>query len=86
MPPIVAFWPRVGNADFLFHLKAWDWEGHEVDFVLQLAFVRQDWAKADYAAATNPIDGYNAEPQAERRRADLGGQQVAFAESEGFEG
>lgn len=85
-PPILAFWPRVGNADFRFHLKAWDWEGHEVDFVLPLAFVRQDWAKADYAVPTNPIAAYNAEPQAERRRADLGGQQVAFAESEGFEG
>lgn len=84
-PPIAAFWPRVGPGDFLFHLKGWDWEGHEVDFVMPLAFVRSDML--DNAAEIKvAVDAYNAPKEKDRRKAYLGGQQVAFADAAGYAG
>lgn len=84
-PPIAAFWPRVGPGDFLFHLKGWDWEGHEVDFVMPLAFVRSDML--DNAAEIKvAVDAYNAPKEKDRRATTLGGQQVAMAESTGYAG
>lgn len=84
-PAILAFWPRVGNADFLFHLKTWDWESREVDYHLPLAFVRSDWANQEFKPKTHPADAYTA-ADPKRRDADLDGQQVAFAKSDGYEG
>ncbi len=84
-PPIAAFWPRVGPGDFLFHLKGWDWEGHELDFVMPLAFVRSDML--DNAAEIKvAVDAYNASKEKDRRKTTLGGQQVALAEATGYVG
>ncbi len=84
-PPIAAFWPRVGPGDFLFHLKGWDWEGHEVDFLMSLAFVRSDML--DNAAEIKvAVDAYNAPKEKDRRKTTLGGQQVALAEATGYAG
>uniref|UniRef100_A0A831UDK2 Outer membrane channel n=1 Tax=Geobacter metallireducens TaxID=28232 RepID=A0A831UDK2_GEOME len=84
-PPIAAFWPRVGPGDFLFHLKGWDWEGHEVDFVMPLAFVRSDML--DNAAEIKvAVDAYNAPKEKDRRKTTIGGQQVAFADAAGYAG
>lgn len=83
--PIAAFWPRVGPGDFLFHLKGWDWEGREVDFVMPLAFVLS--AMLDNAAKIKvAVDAYNAPREKDRRRTAIGGQQVAMAESTGHAG
>lgn len=76
-----AFWPRVGEADYLFNLSATDKGGNVVEFSVPLAFVRNDVGKsADDVAAVikNQKDG----PE-ERRRYPFGGQKVVFADSQG---
>jgi hypothetical protein len=75
-PPMKAFWPQVGSQDFLFHLKSWDWEGREVDFLSSLAFVRADHGDMDQARTD-----YNKTNSA-RRTVITGGQLVALAESD----
>jgi hypothetical protein len=75
-PPMKGFWPRVGSQDFLFHLRSWDWEGREVDFLSPLAFVR-----ADHGAMEKARDDYNKSDPA-RRTVKTGGQLVALAESD----
>lgn len=41
----LAFWPRVGKNDFLFHVVATDWENNrEVDFHVPLAFMMKSFA------------------------------------------
>ena len=84
-PFLAAFWPRVGATDFHFHLKAWDWENHEIDFLMPLAFVRSDLLDNAAEIAT-AVAAYNDDPVAERRTTSIGGQQVAFADATGFSG
>lgn len=78
-----AFWPRVANEDFLFHVVATDWEGREIEFHTPLAFVIKSIADAPLAPGsdmTRIIEAYNALGEADKRRArPIGGQKVAFA-------
>ncbi|MBI5655922.1 MAG: hypothetical protein HZC44_03465 [Geobacter sp.] len=78
-----AFWPRVGNADYLFNLSATDKAGNMVEFSAPLVFVRNDVSKsaADVAAViANQADPANPEG---RRRYPFGGQKVVFADPQG---
>lgn len=71
-----AFWPRVGNQDFLFHCIATDKDGAVCEFSTPLVFVTAnvDWPRAFDAYNKNTTDLYKT-----RRRLVLGGQAVAFA-------
>lgn len=84
-PPILAFWPRVGPEDFQFHLKAWDWEGREIDYLIPLAFVRSD-ILGNTKQIQAAVKAYNDDAIAVRRRTLLGGQTVALAEAGGYTG
>lgn len=75
-PPLAAFWPNVGGNRFLFHVKAYDWEGRESDFVIPMAFVRSD---QDMQTARDQFNLW----EALARSATLTGQRVAFAEADG---
>lgn len=83
--PLVAFWPRVAGYDFQFHVKAWDDENHEIDFLLPLAFFRSD-VLGSAAELEKAVDAYNAAAYAALRQTPLDGQQVAYAEASGYEG
>lgn len=78
-----AFWPRVGEADYLFNLSATDKGGNVVEFSVPLAFVRNDVSSSAADVAT-VIDHQtdDANPEA-RRRYPLGGQKVVFAAPQG---
>ncbi len=82
--PEAAFWPSVGGQLFRFHLRGWDAEGQEVDFLMPLAFVRADVAVTS-AMLARVVAGYN-NSGADRRRAPLGGQRLALAEAGGSPG
>lgn len=73
--PLAKFWPHVLGLPFLFHVRTWDWEGVQRDYHVPLAFVRTD---QDQGQA---LEDYNASPQS-LRSALLGGQSVAFAETD----
>ncbi|HYA49251.1 MAG TPA: hypothetical protein VEG35_06085, partial [Burkholderiales bacterium] len=75
-----AFWPRVGNADFPFHVAAKDWEGRSVEFEIPMLFVDNDVAY-DLGKMKTAVSGYNAPASKDRRKADLHGQKIAFAEA-----
>jgi len=84
-----AFWPRVGNDDFRFHLVAEDTEGQKCEFTIPLIFLENPIAKGDPEAPV-PLTGATGDQTTalgnyllldERRTADLSGQKVAFAES-----
>ncbi|HEY0172950.1 MAG TPA: hypothetical protein VGB98_18165 [Pyrinomonadaceae bacterium] len=81
-----AFWPRVANEDFLFHVVATDWEGRESEFLAPLAFVIRSTADAPLAPGskmTRIIEKYNALPESDPRRSrPIGGQKVAYAPSQ----
>jgi hypothetical protein len=81
-PAMIAFWPRVAKGDFRFHLKAWDWEDREADFLAPLAFVRADYpASGSPPNFTEALAAFDAEDAA-RRTYGMGGQQVALAETD----
>ena len=75
-PPLAGFWPNVGGKRFLFHVKAYDYESRESDFVIPMAFVRSD---QNMQTARNKYNLWNPPD----RSATLGGQRVAFAEANG---
>jgi hypothetical protein len=71
-----AFWPRVGNQDFLFHLIGEDEDGQRSEFTAPLIFVDEGVAyDATYAAE------YSKAKNLSRRQSNLFGQKVAFAKS-----
>lgn len=78
-----AFWPRVGNADYLFNLSATDKAGNVVEFSAPLVFVRNDVSKsAGDVAAVIANQAAPANPEG-RRRYPFGGQKVVFADPQG---
>ncbi len=78
-----AFWPRVGNRDFLFHIVAEDLEGQRCEFMAPLIWVGNDIK--DEAKLMEMVAKHYAESKDEkgalRAQRDLNGQRVAFAES-----
>jgi hypothetical protein len=77
-----AFWPRVGPADFMFHVVARDWEGKSAEFEMPMLFVGNACAY-DATKMTAVVTGYNGAKPAARRTAQLRGQKVAVAEPRG---
>lgn len=92
-----AFWPRVLNNDFEFHVVAKDWEGREIDFLMPLAFVVKTLAN-DSAKMQKLVDVYMGKAAVDvnglavvtenpilednpRRKRPMGGQKIAFAPS-----
>ena len=75
-----AFWPRVMDADFPFHVIAKDWEGRSVEFEMPMLFVGNDLA-FDLDKMKQVVSGYNTAKNQDRRQAPFHGQKVAFAEA-----
>ncbi len=74
-----AFWPRVLDQDFLFHVVATDWDGREIDFLMPLAFVAKTVAN-NATQMQSLVDEYNKLKENHARRLrSLGGQKLAFA-------
>jgi hypothetical protein len=73
-----AFWPRVGNADFPFHVVAEDWSGGSVEFETPMLFVGNSCAY-DAAKMKIIVANYNDATPVDRRRPPLRGQTIAFA-------
>ncbi|MEN6312008.1 MAG: hypothetical protein ABFD80_10780, partial [Acidobacteriota bacterium] len=73
-----AFWPRVGSADFPFHVVAKDWEGKSSEFEIPMLFVGNDCAY-DVGKMKDVVTGYNGTSPAGRRKAPFQGQKIAFA-------
>ena len=74
------FWPRVGSADFQFHLIAEDFEGHEIEFTTPLLFADQAAAKDSTKMVIAQADFETSGPD-ERRKRDLRGQKLMLADS-----
>lgn len=73
---IKAFWPRVGNQDFMFHMQVKDSEGQQSEFTAPLIFIMNEIATDRSSLDTV----YKAYPKEEKRRAcDMAGQRVAYA-------
>ena len=70
--PFPPFFPTINGADFLFHLVASDSDGQTVDFTMPLLFVSDD---DPLSILTLLAD----DSSADRRRAPLRGQSLAFA-------
>jgi hypothetical protein len=81
-----AFWPLVGNDDYMFHLNATDWSGNIVEFSAPLAFVRNDVCR-DTDSGKKNIDLVVADQQngsdAKRKMYTFGGQKIFFAQPKG---
>jgi hypothetical protein len=79
-----AFWPRVGNTDFLFNLNATDKDGNVVEFSAPLAFVRNDVSRnaGDVQKIINKQKN-SGPPDEGRRTYAFGGQKIVFADSLG---
>lgn len=77
------FWPRVGAQDFQFHIVAEDFEGNEIEFAMPLLFADQSVAKnaVEMQKAKDDFEKGNQPGQPERRKRDLRGQKVMFADS-----
>lgn len=72
-------WVQTGNRDLPFHLVATDWDGQTVEFNAALIFIEADLvAGANLQTVLSQLS--NTYRQQERRRCDLQGQKVAFAE------
>lgn len=77
-----AFWPRVANKDFLFHVIATDWEGKVHEFYTPQAFVIKSLADVDPGHANiNQIIGHvNGLAEGDPRRdRPMRGQKIAYA-------
>ncbi len=74
------FWPRVGSADFQFHLIAEDFEGHEIEFTTPLLFADQAAAKDAAKMAIAKTD-FETGASIDRRKRDLRGQKLMLADS-----
>lgn len=91
-----AFWPRVGGQPFSFHLNATDTDGNQVDMAMPLIFVGKE--ETDKAYEGEPPIADSIIPTAVKQAYEtttwpdgstlrstvaLGGQKLAFAESDG---
>lgn len=79
-----AFWPRVGDQDFLFHLVGVDTDGQSTEFTCPLAFISTTLQQSDDVSTflEPAITTYNtASGNKSRRERPLQGQKVAFAPS-----
>ena len=74
-----AFWPMVGNEDFMFHLNATDWFGNIVEFSAPLAFVRNDVSRDPVNIALVVANQQSSANEARRMYA-FGGQKLFFAD------
>ena len=73
-----AFWLRVNDEDFPFHIVAEDLEGRRVEFTASLAFVDSKYA-VDFAVADAAAASLAGSPRRSAR--PVSGQKVAYAES-----
>ena len=71
-----AFWPRVAQSDFLFHLIGTDRTGQTTEFTAPLIFAANNVA-ADGAKSKALGNSYNA--AADRARRPMSGQRIAYA-------
>lgn len=84
-PADSAMWLRVGDADHLLRLRAWDREGRAVDFTAPVAFLAQPDPLIDPNAAATMAAIVDAAIQSQtngpdtRRKRLLSGQRLAFA-------
>ena len=79
-----AFWPRVSNADFLFHLIGEDTDGQRTEFTSPLAFISSTLQQSgDVASFLQPaVTAYNTgAANTGRRQRSVTGQKIAFAPS-----
>lgn len=78
-----AFWPRVNNSDFLFHMVLQDIGGNNMEVAMPLIFLGKE--ENDRNWATTQVDDIAAEYEKpaneDRRKRAANGQQVAFTES-----
>ncbi len=80
-----AMWLRVGDADHLLRLRAWDREGRSVDFTAPVAFLAQPNPITDPTPAQTVAAMVAAAAQSlasgplDRSRRPFGGQRLAFA-------
>lgn len=75
-----AFWPRVGNQDFLFHIVTTDGDGQRQEFASPLAFIKSDIS--DNAALMTQVASKMTSGPVGRRQRPLFAQKVAFAPSD----
>jgi hypothetical protein len=77
------FWPRVGSADFPFHLIAEDFDGQQVEFTMPLLFVSVLGNLSDNEGLLKMVrDSYEVSPAYEsRRRRSMSGKHLMFAPS-----
>jgi len=74
-----AYYPRVTNADFQFHLQGVDWEGRTSEFTAPLIYVDATIARIPiFATELITLYGSGTANQ-ERRTRPLSGQKVAYA-------
>jgi hypothetical protein len=85
-----AFWPLVGGQPYLFHMIGEDWDGQRQEFTLPLIFVgvenvpnTTNGVAFDSASTQFIVNAYLQDATLDRRRTDLAGQKLAFAESSG---
>ena len=79
-----AFWPRVLNKDFLFHMIAEDIEGETHEFATPVIFIGKEYtdkAFADARSSAAVAKEYELAKNADRRRRAMNGQQITFAET-----
>lgn len=73
------FWPCVGNNPFMFHMVSEDWQGQTCEFSAPLIFVGKEYA-TNSSKKTDMDTISAAYSSSTRRKADLAGQKVAYAE------
>ncbi len=82
-----AFWPMVATEPFPFHMVVEDWEGQRSEFKVPMIFVGVEGAQGgkvgvafDQASAQKVRDHYLLPANEGRRRVQMFGQKVAFAD------
>jgi hypothetical protein len=79
-----AFWPKVGNSYFQFHVVCEDGDGREIEAAVPLVFIENNLAHACDKNKEDPLeiirDAYLANHD-DQRKIDLQGQLMAFADS-----
>ena len=76
-----AFWPMYGNDDFKFHFVGEDWDGRHVEFEAPVIFTMFSTA-FDQTKLGKVNMAYGLDANKNRRKIDLRGQPVAYAESD----
>jgi hypothetical protein len=79
-----AFWPRVLNKDFLFHMIAEDIEGETHEFATPVIFIGKEYtdkAYGDPRSSAAVAKEYELSKNKLRRQRPMNGQQITFAET-----